>query len=349
MLSILLFGAPELRLDGQPLPLLRRKTRALLYYLATHGEPVRRERLLLLLWPDLDRPAAQHSLRTLLHGLRQTLGPTLLVTDETLALAPDTEVDVRRLAAGLAQPPGEPHALEAALTLYRGEFLADFSLPDSPGFDDWVVAERERYRQLAIHGLTMLAQLQAARHSWPAALATITRAVDLDPLREDVQSIAMQLQYFAGDRTGAIRRYEQLRKLLDDELGLPPMAETRAVYDAIITERLQPTIIPPPPPEPETPRPTAPPADSPSPDVLAPPTPVVPVVPILATKLFLPPARVELVPRPRLRARLDRGLAGPLTVITAPAGFGKTTLLAGLVEPARSAAPARRLAGAGCR
>ncbi|HZG68865.1 MAG TPA: BTAD domain-containing putative transcriptional regulator, partial [Herpetosiphonaceae bacterium] len=338
MLSIVLFGSPHLALDQRPLPLLRRKNRALVYYLAAQPEPVRRERLLLLLWPDLDRPAAQHSLRTLLHGLRQTLGSTLLVTDETLALAPDTEVDVRRLAAGLAQPPGEPHSLEAALALYRGEFLADFSLPDSPAFDDWVVAERERYRQLAIHGLTMLAQLQAARRVWPAALAAITRAVDLDPLREDVQAIAMQLQYFAGDRTGAIRRYEQLRKLLDDELGLPPMAETRAVYDAIITERLPPPMIAPAPAapevdapqpaEPEVLRPTPPPDVALSPGVSAQPQPVVPGAPILATKLFLPPARAALVPRPRLHARLDRGLAGPLTIIAAPAGFGKTTLLA---------------------
>ena len=49
---------------------------------------------------------------------------------------------------------------------------------------------------------------------------------------------------------------------------------------------------------------------------------------VLTTKLYVPQPRPELVPRPRLRARLDRGLAGPLTVIAAAAGFGKTTLLA---------------------
>lgn len=49
---------------------------------------------------------------------------------------------------------------------------------------------------------------------------------------------------------------------------------------------------------------------------------------ILATKLYVPRARAELVPRPRLLSRLDAGLAGPLTLIAAPAGFGKTTILA---------------------
>jgi LuxR family transcriptional regulator, maltose regulon positive regulatory protein len=50
---------------------------------------------------------------------------------------------------------------------------------------------------------------------------------------------------------------------------------------------------------------------------------------LLATKLYIPPAREGLVPRPRLIERLDEGLrpGHKLTLISAPAGFGKTTLL----------------------
>ena len=48
---------------------------------------------------------------------------------------------------------------------------------------------------------------------------------------------------------------------------------------------------------------------------------------ILVTKLFIPPTRPELVPRPRLIERLDAGLHRKLTLISAPAGFGKTTLV----------------------
>jgi LuxR family maltose regulon positive regulatory protein len=48
---------------------------------------------------------------------------------------------------------------------------------------------------------------------------------------------------------------------------------------------------------------------------------------ILATKLYIPPTRPELVPRPRLIERLNAGLHRKLTLISAPAGSGKTTLL----------------------
>ena len=50
--------------------------------------------------------------------------------------------------------------------------------------------------------------------------------------------------------------------------------------------------------------------------------------PLLETKLFVPRWRRGLVPRPRLSERLDRGAEAKLTLVSAPAGFGKTTLLA---------------------
>ncbi len=52
---------------------------------------------------------------------------------------------------------------------------------------------------------------------------------------------------------------------------------------------------------------------------------------LIRTKLHLPFTRLELVPRPRLQARVAEGLRGPLTLITAPAGFGKTTLVASCI------------------
>src|SRR5215475_4655620 len=49
--------------------------------------------------------------------------------------------------------------------------------------------------------------------------------------------------------------------------------------------------------------------------------------PVLATKLYIPPPRPQMVRRPRLIERLNEGLHRKLTLISAPAGFGKTTLV----------------------
>ena len=61
--------------------------------------------------------------------------------------------------------------------------------------------------------------------------------------------------------------------------------------------------------------------------------------PLLATKLHIPPARPNLVARPRLLERLDQGLAARLILLSAPAGFGKTTLLSAWLAGFPSSVP----------
>src|SRR5690349_19649377 len=51
------------------------------------------------------------------------------------------------------------------------------------------------------------------------------------------------------------------------------------------------------------------------------------VAPVLVTKLYAPRSRSEAIPRPHLLARLDAGLRRTLTLVSAPAGFGKSTLV----------------------
>ncbi len=66
--------------------------------------------------------------------------------------------------------------------------------------------------------------------------------------------------------------------------------------------------------------------------------------PILATKLFVPSPRQGLVPRPRLLAWLDEGLKGRITLVSAPAGFGKTTAVGEWVAQRAGSEPDVRVA-----
>ncbi len=237
MFAIVLLGTPQLLADGALLELPRRRSRALIYYLAAQPAPVAREQLLGLLWPDHERSAAQQILRTTLHGVRRALGSALM-GDDTLSIAPEVDVDYRQLAAAVGAPDTGEAALAAALARHRGELLAGFTLPDAEPFEAWLAAERERARMLAMRGLGRLARLAEARGAYSEALAALGRSLELDPLQEDLQRDAIRLHYLAGDRVGAIRRFEQLRDLLDAEMGVPPMRETRELYDAIVTDSL---------------------------------------------------------------------------------------------------------------
>ncbi|MBI1877196.1 MAG: AAA family ATPase [Chloroflexi bacterium] len=244
MLFIRLFGAPQITYDQRPVTLTRRKSRALIYYLAAHSTPLTRDHLLAFFWPDHQRPTAQHNLRATLYGLRKILGSLLIVDEDSLALSTDTGVDTHTFEAQLATPLPDLQPLKETLELYRGDFLSGFTLPDLPEFDDWAMVERERYRRLAVGGLIKLSQLYEAQQDFRAGLKTLDQALAFDPLQEDLQRLALRLHYLAGDRAGAIRRYEHFRQLLADEMGVPPMEETRALYDAIITDTINPEIGP---------------------------------------------------------------------------------------------------------
>ncbi|HLO18295.1 MAG TPA: AAA family ATPase, partial [Anaerolineales bacterium] len=219
---------------------IRRKNRALLYYLAAQPQPLTRDHLLIFFWPDHERSAAQPILRTMIYDLRKHLGESFCVDDEIISLAPNTIIDVQKFSAALQSITPDPGTLTDALALYRGDFLEGFSLTDSPQFDDWAASERDHYRLLAMHGFADLAHYYEGTRNYPAALDAMRRALVFNPFQEELQRDLMRLLYLNGDRAGMIRQYEALRKLLDEELGVPPMPETRSLYDAIISDTFTP-------------------------------------------------------------------------------------------------------------
>ena len=238
MLTVKLLGSPQIVDDQRQVRISRRKSRAVLYYLAASATPLTRSHLLAFFWPDHERSSGQQLLRTALYELRKTFGAAMAMEDESIGLSQAVAVDARQFEALAATPSMSLAQLGATLALYRGDFLESFSLPDSAEFDAWQTYQAEHYRSLYIQGAVRLSQIYEADGDYQNGLQALEMALRLDPLQEDLQRNALRLQYLGGDRPGAIRRYESLRKLLDEELGVPPMAETRQLYQAIITDAL---------------------------------------------------------------------------------------------------------------
>src|SRR6185436_12175514 len=202
-LHLALLGSFDARLDpGGRLTLARQKVAALLAFLAsTPGRLHRRDTLAALLWADAPGPRARQSLRTALAELRLALAPVsscLIERGDAVGLDSDSvDVDVARFEALLAT--GGPAALEQAAGIYRGELLEGLRVAETP-FEEWLMAERERLRELALEALARI-------------LAGHIRA---DALAQAVQT--------------ALRQYQVCLDALRRELGTEPEAETRALY-----------------------------------------------------------------------------------------------------------------------
>jgi predicted ATPase/DNA-binding SARP family transcriptional activator len=251
-LHIELLGGLRVTLGDTPVSgFVSSKVPALLCYLAVTGRPHFRPALAALLWGELPDADAAANLRQALANLRRLLEPHLLITRQTVAFnaaAPyslDTQSFERELAAlgkledahaALALPSADLlDALQRAVDRYAGDFLAGLRVRDAPTFEEWMLAQQERLRELAQRALHVLATQHAARGEYSAAIASVTRLLALDPWREEAHRQLMLLLARNGQRAAALTQYEVCRRVLRDELGVEPMPETTALYERIRT------------------------------------------------------------------------------------------------------------------
>jgi tetratricopeptide (TPR) repeat protein len=123
--------------------------------------------------------------------------------------------------------------LATAVDLYRGEFLQDTSLDDSPEFELWLLNQRSRYQRLYERGLeALVAQLIAQQAIEPAILRT-QELIRSNPLGEDAYARLMWLYARQGQRAAALAQFEQCRKILQRELGVEPGPKLRALRKEI--------------------------------------------------------------------------------------------------------------------
>lgn len=250
MLNFALLGTPHVFLDGQEITGFNtRKDLGLVIFLAETGRPHSREELAGLLWSDMPEQNARRNLRNSLSNLRRLLGPEWFEGSGRLAWAnPDKwESDTRQVNATvqhLLHWTPQPNRMTAirylqtlnnGLTLYRGEFLQGLHLLNAALFEEWIVQKREEYRLIALQGLELLAERALEEECYSEGLRATRRLLGLEPWSEIGHILRMKLLAYSGQRVAALAQYESCRAILAQELGVEPMAETKAVYEQIRT------------------------------------------------------------------------------------------------------------------
>ncbi|MBK8989140.1 MAG: tetratricopeptide repeat protein [Chloroflexi bacterium] len=212
------------------------KAQALLCYLAETGHTQQRTTLVGLLWGERPEEDARRSLRVEFTKMRPYLDDHLDITRLTAAFlreSPywlDTEAFTHFLnLAQTADSASERAYLREAVNLYRGEFMAGFMVSDAPDFEEWVLACRERYRQLAIQALTRLTDICLEQQDHSAGIEYAQQVLVIDSWREEAHQQLMRLLLLDGQRTAALRQYEICRQVLADELGIEPAEQTQTL------------------------------------------------------------------------------------------------------------------------
>lgn len=192
----------------------------LLALLALRERPLRRLHVAGTLWLDTPEERASANLRSSLWRLNRP-GPRLVeTTGLQLRLDPRVRVDVRESAALAhrlltAPEKSDGRELELDAAVLTGELLPDW-------YDDWVLIERERLRQLSLHALEALARRLLGAASPAAALEAALAAMSMEPLRESAHRLLIEIHLAEGNAAEAIRQFQLCCTMFRDQLGLAP-------------------------------------------------------------------------------------------------------------------------------
>lgn len=314
-LKLYWLGTPLVELKGHAVKLETRKATALLAYVSSAAMRCPREFLATLFWPEKNQQQALANLRRTLASLNASLPGWIEADRDSISIKRNQSIrtDVDSFHNDLLLLKKHDHTegelcdeclsnLERALSHYRGDFLDGLNLADCPNFDDWQFYKRDGLRQELAGALQQLSSAHALREHWEPAIAYARRWLALDRLHEPAARTLMDLYARSGQKTAALRQYEELKRLLSEQVGQEPEAETRQLYQQLRGR--------------EGTRETAQAAPGAS------------SLPLLKTKLYIPAKPASRVIRSRLVERMNEIPQKPLTLISAPAGFGKTTLLA---------------------
>jgi DNA-binding SARP family transcriptional activator len=215
-LHVRLIDGFEVRIDGSPIELPPSAQRVIAY-IGLSDHPVLRPRVAGTLWLDTSDRLALGNLRSVLWRLRRSGIDLIETVGEQLMLRPDVTVDVRRhmhlarrLASGSDVPDGAAIEIEQG-----GELLPDW-------YDDWVLVERERYRQLRLHALERLCMDLTRAGAYAQAVDVGLLAVAEEPLRESGHRALIRVHLAEGNAGEALRQYQTYARAIHEELGLQP-------------------------------------------------------------------------------------------------------------------------------
>jgi DNA-binding SARP family transcriptional activator len=226
-MTVTLLGGFGLEVDGRAVE-LSLTTQRLVALLAIGGRSSR-SKLAGVLWPDAPEKRAAACLRSGIWRVNREADGLIDANRFTLDLGADVAVDVRtfvRLATDQLRSTSSTPARDVTGAIGHSEDL----LPDWD--DEWILADRERLRQLRLHLLEEQAERLTRTRSYALALDAALAAVAADPLRESAHRAIMRIHLAEGNASEARRAYQTCRARLLKDLGVEPSEITTRMVRA---------------------------------------------------------------------------------------------------------------------
>lgn len=214
------------------------KTKELLFYLLCHRSSTK-EQIGLALWPDVSPIQLRSSFHSTLHLLRRALGQGEWIIFENGYYSFNWQLpywfDVEAFETNIAQarklqvqvPRQAISYVEAAVKLYQGDFLHDISN------GNWHLPKQQELCRMYLDALLTLGQFLSKEELYLRAIDIYRQIIAHDQFLEVAHRELMRCYAFLGERSQALRHYQELVTLFYEEFGASPAPETRALFELL--------------------------------------------------------------------------------------------------------------------
>lgn len=225
-IDITIFGRPEVCWQGKRVSFPFTKMEALLYYLIIQGQATREE-LAGLLWSDMDDVTAKKNLRNTLYMIKRLIADDIILTPSRSVIAANPSIininDLHNLDAGAGE----------RLNEYKGEFLEGFSCKEAGLFENWVIEQRERFRESYTSRLTKHIIELMNNKKYGDAKHFLKRLIEVDEYSESAYRALMRIYEREGAFSKVLETYFKLEKKIASELGISPDDRTKEIFTRV--------------------------------------------------------------------------------------------------------------------
>jgi len=231
-LEVKFLGLPEIKYDGQTISFPFKKADALFYYLVMTKKSTR-DHLVNLFWADSEDAIAKKNLRNAIYIIKKKIGLEVFVSPQRSMLELNPEVEIQ---SDLDFFLGDS---EEALSHYSGHFLEGLILKECDNFEKWMLSQRQHFENVFIQRTLNLIHKNFSDKNYKVVQKLCKDLIKIDPFDEESYRILMEAYYESGRLDKSLALYDDLTKLLDEELAISPDPVTTDLYELILEKRSQ--------------------------------------------------------------------------------------------------------------
>jgi len=226
-----LLGTPIVRKDKEDVVFPYGKAEALFYYMLVKKR-ASRDVIVDLFWSNITLTSAKKNLRNAVYIIKKIFDEEILISPQRTIIELNSEIDLELDIDQFLNNYGN-----TSIEAYSGEFLEGFFVKDASCFEEWMLILRNQYRDTYVQKLYREIENSLENKKWNQAEKYSNRIIDIDPFDENAYRVQMKLYDEMGKYNKCINIYNNLVKLLDEELSIAPDIKTTELFEKIVRNK----------------------------------------------------------------------------------------------------------------